>query len=194
MMPVFNDEKPRIKLVTVDLVGGAEEPEIYIVDSEAAARHAAEYIGNKPCEVIMAINMAQDGRAYNATVCTVGTVNEVGATASDVFRAAILSNATRMIIAHNHPAGSMFPSADDDAFTRRFAECGRLLGINVDDHIIIGRKPGEYFSYSESKPGFLAAQPGAPSTHGDPLAEYSKQVRKAADFNESYGVQGIPFY
>jgi len=56
----------------------------------------------------------------------------------EVFKAAILANASAIIVAHNHPSGQSQPSPQDIQVTKRLDEAGRILGIDVLDHIIIG--------------------------------------------------------
>jgi DNA repair protein RadC len=55
----------------------------------------------------------------------------------EVFKAAILANATAIIAAHNHPSGDLTPSAEDRVVTKRLAEAGTLLGIPLLDHLIV---------------------------------------------------------
>ncbi|HEX7091370.1 MAG TPA: DNA repair protein RadC [Longimicrobiales bacterium] len=71
----------------------------------------------------------------------------------EVFRAAILESAASIILVHNHPSGDPFPSPDDREITRQVAEAGRILGIPVLDHVVIG--DGCYVSFVEA--GLLAA-------------------------------------
>lgn len=66
----------------------------------------------------------------------------------EVFRAAIRRGTAALIAAHNHPSGCAEPSRDDRELTRRLAECGRLLGIELLDHIIVG--DDEHTSLRES--------------------------------------------
>ena len=56
----------------------------------------------------------------------------------EVFRAAVLMNATSVIVSHNHPSGDPTPSVNDIHLTTRLVQAGRLLGIDVLDHLIIG--------------------------------------------------------
>jgi len=67
----------------------------------------------------------------------------------EVFKSAIISNAYGVILAHNHPSGDPSPSSDDDRMTQRMAEAGRLLGVEVLDHVIIGAN-GQSYSYREA--------------------------------------------
>ncbi|MCX6071372.1 MAG: hypothetical protein NTU91_11025, partial [Chloroflexi bacterium] len=55
----------------------------------------------------------------------------------EVFRPALHANAASVIIAHNHPSGDVSPSPEDIAVTRAFVEAGRLLDIEVLDHLVI---------------------------------------------------------
>jgi DNA repair protein RadC len=61
---------------------------------------------------------------------------------------AILANCANILVAHNHPSGDPQPSKEDRAVTTRLVEAGRLLGISVLDHVIIGGD-GSYFSFAD---------------------------------------------
>jgi len=62
----------------------------------------------------------------------------------EVFQRAILSGAASIIIAHNHPSGNLQISEQDREVTRRIRKAGDLLGIRLDDHIIVGN--GDFVS------------------------------------------------
>ena len=65
----------------------------------------------------------------------------------DVFRAAMLAQASSVVVFHNHPSGDPSPSVADRLVTRRLDEAGELIGIELCDHIILGE--GTYFSFKE---------------------------------------------
>ncbi|WP_434777108.1 JAB domain-containing protein [Neisseria sp. Ec49-e6-T10] len=65
----------------------------------------------------------------------------------NVFRVAILKNATRVIAVHNHPAGTMKPSEEDKEITDRLIQVGRIIDIKVEDHLIISTT--NYMSFKE---------------------------------------------
>lgn len=65
----------------------------------------------------------------------------------ELFRGAVALGAAAVIAAHNHPSGCARPSGDDIGLTGRLARCGRLLGIELLDHIVVGR--GEFTSLRE---------------------------------------------
>ena len=64
-----------------------------------------------------------------------------------VFSVALQTASSAIILAHNHPSGSLQPSAEDKAITNRLKEAGELLGIRVLDHLILTRD--EHFSFQE---------------------------------------------
>ena len=70
---------------------------------------------------------------------TIGTATSSLAHPREVFKGAILAGAVSIIVAHNHPSGDPEPSSADIQITRQLREAGRILGIEVCDHIILGR-------------------------------------------------------
>ena len=63
------------------------------------------------------------------------------------MQAALLTNATAMVLAHNHPSGSTRPSREDDKITNQVVKAGQLLNIQVVDHIIYTRE--QFYSYND---------------------------------------------
>lgn len=66
----------------------------------------------------------------------------------EVFKVAILSNAHSVVAIHNHPSGDPSPSNEDKAITNRLVDAGKLLGIPLMDHIVVGDN-GRYLSLKE---------------------------------------------
>ena len=71
-------------------------------------------------------------------IVSVGTINSSLVHPREVFKTAIISNASSVILSHNHPSGDVTPSKEDVDITKRIKECGRILGIELLDHVIIG--------------------------------------------------------
>ena len=101
-------------------------------------------------EVFMILNLDTGCRPINLNVVSMGTLTETMVHPREVFKASILSNASQVICIHNHPGGNLTPSDPDIAVTNRLTECGKLLGIEVVDHLIIGGEDGTYFSFKEN--------------------------------------------
>ena len=78
-----------------------------------------------------------------------GTVNVSLITPREVYIRALLSGAVQIVLCHNHPSGSVVPSEQDIAITRKIKEAGELININLADHIIIGSD--SYLSFKEAE-------------------------------------------
>lgn len=78
----------------------------------------------------------------------IGTLDNSIIHPREIFKPAIIESAAAIIIAHNHPSGDSSPSNDDIEITRKLKEAGKLLGIELLDHIIIGSK--ESYSFVDS--------------------------------------------
>ena len=85
----------------------------------------------------------------NISVVSVGTLNSSLVHPREVMKIAILSNSNSIMIAHNHPSGSLEPSTEDKNITDRLIKVCEILGIKLLDHIIIGTKDN-YFSFKEN--------------------------------------------
>lgn len=81
---------------------------------------------------------------------SVGTLTSSLVHPREVFKRAIRENAHAVILAHNHPSGDPAPSREDREVTQRLIQAGRLLGIEVLDHLVIGA--GRYTSFRERNP------------------------------------------
>lgn len=78
-----------------------------------------------------------------------GTENASCLSTAAIFRRALLSSASRIVLVHNHPSGDCSPSTEDVNVTKKVIEAGKYLDINLLDHIIIGRN-GSYLSFYET--------------------------------------------
>ena len=81
------------------------------------------------------------------SVVSIGSLNSAIVHPREVYKTAILSNAASIIIAHNHPSGIVDPSHEDITLTNRLDEAGKIIGIKLLDHLIIGY--GNFYSFKE---------------------------------------------
>jgi DNA repair protein RadC len=81
-----------------------------------------------------------------------GSLNSSMVRVGELFKMAIRSNAAAIIIVHNHPSGDPAPSPDDIALTRAVVQAGKLLDVEVLDHLVIGK--GRFISLKEKGMGF----------------------------------------
>lgn len=84
------------------------------------------------------IHLGVKNQVLGVDLVSVGTVGSSLVHPREVFKNSIRRNATGVILVHNHPSGDPTPSKEDLFVTKRVAEAGRILGIEVVDHIVIG--------------------------------------------------------
>lgn len=101
-------------------------------------------------------------RLLGSHVITVGTATETLAHPREIFREAVRRNASRLIIAHNHPSGNLSPSQADLDLTKQILQAGQIMGIPVLDHLILGN--GDYQSLREITPLWQEVPQGEGST------------------------------
>lgn len=80
-------------------------------------------------------------KLVNRHMVSLGTVNSTSVSVGLCMRCAVIDNAVSLVAVHNHPSGQNTPSAEDIDITRKLVEAGKILGIRVLDHIIVGRDP-----------------------------------------------------
>ena len=110
-------------------------------------------IQNEEQEHFLTIILDVKHRIKGFFMVTIGLIDRSQTHAREVFRNAILQGASRVILAHNHPSGDPTPSAQDLACTRDLVAAGKIVGIEVLDHVIIGlpasSRPRDYLSFRE---------------------------------------------
>ena len=115
------------------------------------AQIAKKFLGQADREVFLAVNMSTANTVNSIHVVSVGTLDRTITHPREVFKAAILSNAANIALAHNHPSGELNPSQEDIAMTKQLAQAGEILGIKVLDHVIVAGD--RYLSFLEQKIG-----------------------------------------
>ncbi len=75
-----------------------------------------------------------------------GVLNSTHLNPSDIYRHAIRLGASSIIVTHTHPSGDATPSNEDINATQRLIDVGKLVGISLDDHIIIGYGSNQHIS------------------------------------------------
>ena len=142
--------KKSLPIYRVMLVREARMPyaEHQLRSSADAARMLATYLADVDREHFVVFMLDQKNHVIGIHTVSMGSLTASIVHPREVFKAAILANAATILCGHNHPSGDPQPSQEDRAITHRLAEAGKLLGINVVDHIIIG-SAGKYFSFAD---------------------------------------------
>ncbi len=123
------------------------------ITSPADAAALVQYeMSALPQEHLRVINLDTRNRVINIEKLYVGSLNASTVRVGEIFKSAIQRNAATVIILHNHPSGDPAPSPEDVALTRAIVQAGKLLDIEVLDHLVIGQ--GRYVSLKERGLGF----------------------------------------
>lgn len=145
------EEQEAVALVSMaevlkrSLVKKSERESVF--SSERLGKKLIAQIGHKEQEHLMAIYLNNQNQIVDERVISIGTKNRSLASPSDILRYAVRCNASSIIVAHNHPSGSVAPSGNDREFTRTIMECCKLFEIVLLDHVVVGRDT--YYSFRE---------------------------------------------
>ena len=123
-------------------------------------------------EHLWLISLATNNLILNIELVSLGSVNATIARPMNVFRVAVMKGAVKAILCHNHPSGNVMPSEEDKDMTDRLYQVGRILNIEVIDHLIISTK--SYLSFADT--GLLAKI--AESKEWVPAYEIEEEIRK----------------
>lgn len=105
---------------------------------EAIANYYMEDLRHLNKEHMVLVMLDSKCKMIRDCVISIGTVNASLITPREVFSEALKFEAVGIVLLHNHPSGDATPSRNDVAVTRRIAQAGSLLGIDLIDHIVIG--------------------------------------------------------
>ena len=106
-----------------------------------------EYLQGTDREHFIAVFLDSRSAVIGINTVSIGTLTESLVHSREVFKGAILANAASVIVAHNHPTGDHHPSEADMSVTTKLKEAGRILGIPIEDHVILGEKM--FFSFRQ---------------------------------------------
>ncbi|KKM13042.1 DNA repair protein RadC [Clostridiales bacterium PH28_bin88] len=115
---------------------------------EDAASILADFLTGADREHFVVMCLDNKNKVNAINVAAVGILNAAPVHPREVFKPAILSNAAAVVLGHNHPSGDPKPSREDVELSTRLVEAGRLLGIEVLDHLVIG-DDGRFTSMKE---------------------------------------------
>lgn len=145
----MNYTKYELRLKKVEV---KEDTEEYIFKDVIGAYKFAKNVielNTYPEEHFYVASLNNKGSVIGYFEISKGDINSSHAGAREVFRPAIVQNAASVILFHNHPSGDCSPSKDDKNVTERLVKAGKILGIQVVDHIIVGED--KYFSFKAER-------------------------------------------
>lgn len=141
---VLKDEKKkpakRVKIVSLKLV--KETSLLYkertIRSPEDGYKLLNQVLADADREHFIVVSLDTKNQPLSINVCHIGSLNASIVHPREVMKSAILSNAASIIVGHNHPSGKVDPSREDIEVTKRLTEAGKIVGIELLDHIIVG--------------------------------------------------------
>lgn len=136
------------------------------VATDVMAKVLAE-MDREYCCIVMLDNKMR-ALAYN--VVSIGSINQSIVPMSNIFKAAVLSNASALLTMHNHPSGVAECSLEDMKMTKQLVKAGKLMGIPLVDHIIIGAGDHQRFSFRDADPKLFEGTPAYET--GKPTINY----------------------
>ena len=139
----------RVNIVTIKMIKDSSVlyGERTINSPSTAADLLNQFLEDSDREMLIVCCLDTKNQPTCINVVSIGTLNSSLVHPREVFKPAILGNSSSIIIAHNHPSGDTSPSNEDIRITERLKEAGKIIGIELIDHLIIGRN--KYTSLKE---------------------------------------------
>lgn len=118
-----------------------------IKNPEAVVKAIRTAIQDKAKEHFKLLLLNSRNKILRISTVSIGTLTTSLVHPREVFKEALLHSAASVVLAHNHPSGDPEPSEDDLKITRKLVESGKILGIEVIDHLILGKN--HFYSFRE---------------------------------------------
>lgn len=145
-----NEPAKRVNIVSIKMV--REGSVLYNVRKICSPADAVElgrrFLEECDREQLIVCCLDTKNQPLSVNVVSVGSLNSSIVHPREVFKVAVLSNSASIVVFHNHPSGDVSPSTEDINVTNRLKEAGKLIGIDLIDHISIGSE-GKYCSLKE---------------------------------------------
>lgn len=165
----------RLKLVDKEGVFSMES-----IDTPAkAVSIMAPILAELDREEVCVVNLDGKNHPINFNIVSIGSINASLVTGREVYKSAVLSNAARVILLHNHPSSSLAPSREDREVTGKMMYAGIFLDIELQDHIIVAGRTGETFSMREHLPELFDRK-----NYMEPMAHVADLVREETPGSE----------
>jgi len=140
----------RVNIVSLKLI--REASTLYgnrkIISPKDAAELLGDFLSESDREKFVVICLDTKNQPTAIHTVSIGSLNSALVHPREVFKVAILSNSASIILSHNHPSNDPYPSKEDIDITTRLCEAGKILGIEVVDHIIVCSTE-KYLSFKE---------------------------------------------
>ena len=140
--------KAAILLSALEFARRRIKPEGLKIDTPADVLPLIRHFADRKQEHFLSVTINGANEVINVRVVSIGLVDRSPVHPREVFADALADRASGIIVAHNHPAGNLEPSASDEDVTLQLKRAGEIMGIHLLDHIIFNRTA--YFSFLET--------------------------------------------
>lgn len=123
-----------------------KEEETYLYTAKDVFCYMAPLLSAEDREYIFVLHLNTKNKVIERELVGIGTLDSCLLHPREVFKGAIVKGANSIILVHNHPSGDPTPSEEDFIATKRLKHAGKILGIELLDHVIIGSE-GYYQFY-----------------------------------------------
>ncbi|WP_409482402.1 RadC family protein [Bacillus safensis] len=154
LLKVMEEGPKRIPSKRVDVVSlkmVKESSMLYenrvIRSPEDSYRLFKQFLGDVDREHFVVVCLDTKNQPTAINICHIGSLNASIVHPREVMKPAVLSNAASILVGHNHPSGNPEPSQEDIHVTRKLVEAGKIMGIDLLDHIVMGED--EFVSLKE---------------------------------------------
>jgi len=142
------EAKATLILAAIEFARRRIKPEGMKIETPTDVLPLIRHFADRKQEHVLAITINGANEVQNVRVISIGLIDRSPVHPREVFAEAVAERASGIIVAHNHPAGGVEPSAADESITKQLREAGSIVGIELLDHIIFNRS--DYFSFLEA--------------------------------------------
>ena len=142
---------------------------------EAARDVMRDVLKDLDREMVCVVNLDNKMKPINYNVVSIGSIDQSMVPIQNVYKSSILSNAASIMLLHNHPSGDVSPSSPDFDVTKKLVEAGKLMGIPLIDHLIIGGMNGDIYSFRTENPELFTGAPDLEFIRNNVVAEATVQ-------------------
>ena len=118
------------------------------LNSKSIYEYYQHFFDYETQEKVLCLYLDAKNYLVKEKVIFIGTVDRSVVHVRDIFKEAIVNNAVKIICIHNHPSGDSSPSQEDVVVTKKLCEAGKIIGISLVDHLILGND--NYYSFLEN--------------------------------------------
>jgi DNA repair protein RadC len=144
----MGEAKATLILAAIEFARRRIKPEGMKIEAPADVLPLIRHYADRKQEHFLAITINGANEVQNVRVVSIGLIDRSPVHPREVFAEAVAERASGVIVAHNHPAGGVAPSSADMEVTKQLREAGRIVGIELLDHIIFNQSA--YFSFLEA--------------------------------------------